>query len=98
MDFINEAEEWLKPFGYTIHSYSADRTSAIFSNYERYSPSIRCFLNENNEKRCNISDCRSYKLFLSLQTPDIAFKHKDLSQYIEVFIHYAKMAQHNPPW
>lgn len=99
MEFIEEAKEWLKQYNYELHAYSTNMKSATFSCFgEKYMPSIDCYINELGEKRCKITDCISYKLFLSLQTGEIAFKHKDIEQYIEIFIHYAKMAQHKPPW
>ena len=99
--FKEECEEWLKPFGYNIHSYSADNKSFVFINDDLESkcyPAINCFINENNEKRCIIYDNIPYKLFLKLTTGELEFKHKDLNQYIKIFDYYGTMAERYPPF
>jgi len=97
MTFREECEEWLEPLGFTLHSYSGDELTYIFTGIDL--PAITCELDvENNTKTCRITDSAPYKLFLSLSSGDIMFKHPDIEQYIKVFNHYAMMAERYPPW
>lgn len=43
--FIDECSEWLRPFGYTLHSHSGDKKTAVYTHVEAFKnqePSITC--------------------------------------------------------
>ncbi len=96
--FKKESEDFLKPFGYELHYYNGDNTKFSFSCSNKFYPAIDCFLDESGEKRMKLIDCFSYKLFLSLQSNNLSFKHPDLKQYLEVFEHYGNLASKYSPW
>lgn len=99
--FLEESLEWLKGFGYEVHSFSTDYKSITFINYrylESYYPTITCYIDENQNKYCELSDS-SLKLFLSITTNgNLPFKHPNIDEYINVFRHYSKLCAENPPW
>lgn len=95
--FYDEAVEWMATLNYSVHFHSADKTSITFmSNDLDYAyPSITCFVDENNEKRCHLSDCTSYKL-LQLKSGDLSFKHLYIQRFIDTFVHYGELAKRYP--
>lgn len=96
--FYDEAVQWMKTVNYSVHFHNGDKTSITFmSNDLDYEyPSITCFLDENNEKRCSLSNCASFKLFLRLESGDLAFKHPNIQKYINAFVHYGELARRYP--
>lgn len=97
-DFIEECTEWLEQFGYFVHNYSGNYKSCTFINTEQeHSPAIRCWITDSGEKRMQIMDSGKYKMFLTLQTGEMQFKHPDLERYLKVFRHYSMLAEQFPP-
>ena len=94
-NFIDECKEWLWPKGYYVHSYSGDKLSVNLMNENNILPMITCS-NRSWEKTCKLSDC-SYKLFLTLQSGELMFRHPDIEKYIQTFAHYTALAQDFPP-
>lgn len=100
MDFIKECEEWLAPFGYELQARSSDNKYCILSNYkylgENY-PAIECFLDDNGNKKARVSD-NSLKMFITMTTGDLQFKHPNIEKYIKVIKHYADVCENFPPF
>lgn len=99
-DFLIESEEWLKPFGYSVHSTNSEHTNVNFSNNDIYGnyPHIRCYIDKNGHKYCELTDASSYKYFLHLASGQLSFKHKDIEKYIKMFQYYGNLAVENPPF
>ena len=98
--FYNEAIEWMQSINYSEHFRSANKTSITFQSNilgECY-PAITCFINDFGEKRCKISDNVNFKMFLSLMTGVLSFKHPEILKYIEIFRHYSNLAKQFPPF
>ena len=96
--FKEECEEWLKPFGYTVHAHNPTNTSIGFLNPELdYSPYIDCFINEVGEKVCKLSG-GGVKMFCSIKSGNLIFKHPDIKKYIDALCHYSKLCYENPPF
>ena len=68
--FYNEAKKWMSELNYSEHFYNVQKTSITFqsNNLGAKYPSITCFINEIGEKRCKLSDCVHFKMFLSLNS------------------------------
>lgn len=97
--FQKECIEWLEPFGYSVHSRTGSGTSLTFTNHDaEHSPAIKCWINHSGERRAKLNSAGEFKLFLSLQSGDIQFKHPDIQRYIDVMSHYAKIAAIHSPF
>jgi len=103
--FYDEAVEWMDTVNYSVHFHSADKTSITFmcNDLDYQYPSITCFLDENNDKRCSLSNGTSFKLFLQLKSGDLSFKHPNIQKYglktvnhIDTFVHYGELAKRFP--
>ena len=98
--FYNEAHEWMQSLNYYVHFYNAEKTSITFqsNNLGAKYPAITCFINKDGEKRCKLSDNVNFKMFLSLNSGDLQFKHPKIEKYIEIFRHYSNLAEQFPPF
>lgn len=97
--FYKEASEWIQSLGYYEHIGSSDKSSVVFQSQilDGYYPTITCFINELGEKRCNLMDTQNFKMFLTLNSGDVSFKHPKILKYINVFRYYSMLAEQNPP-
>ena len=98
--FYKEATDWMQSINYSEHFRNANKTAITFQSNilgECY-PSITCFINEVGEKRCKLSDCVNFKMFFSLNSGELDFKHSNILKYIEVFRHYSNLAKQYPPF
>ena len=100
MEFIEEAKEWLKPFGYSVHSYnpSGFHVTLVYQRdlEDMHYPTITCWL-ESGQPKCQL-DYPGLKMFISLQTPELQFKHPDIERFIKVMHHYAIYCEHFNPF
>jgi len=94
-NFKKECIDWLKPFGYSV--YTSSENSVIFMCYKNNYPDIECKIEKNGKKSCKL-DNSNFKLFLTLSSGDIQFKHPHIEQYLKVFKHYADLVEKYPPF
>ncbi len=100
MDFRDECNEWLNPLGYTIHTSGGNREYYVFTKHigdTTYAPAIECSIIKG-EKKARLVDSSNYKLFLTLDSGYIQFKHPDMKHYIKVFEHYGRLVTLYPPF
>lgn len=99
MDFRKECEEWLKPLGYTIASRTANDTRYTFTSVdEHFAPAITCTLQPGGHKTCKVTGGHTLKMFLTLSSGEMMFKHPDIKKYISVLTHYEKLCHQHPPF
>lgn len=98
--FKNECDEWMQTLGYSLHSYNGSRTSLDYSSTipTGNKPIIKCFLNERNEKRCQLIGGNNFKMFLLLISGELQFKHPDIKRWISAMEFYDKLAENNSPF
>lgn len=97
--FIDQAKDWMKDFGYSLHARSGDGTWASFTSNDPgdYRPVVECFINEVKEWRVKLTG-GNLKMLLSIKSPDLPFGNKDMEKFINVAAHYAKVCEQNQPW
>lgn len=95
--FRKQAEDWLEPLGYSLHFFSADGRDLHFSNVdEEHSPGIRCTYNKGFPyvRLTTVN----FKMFFSMTTNNLQFKHPDIAKYIAVAKHYQYVCDKYPPF
>lgn len=98
-EFKKECLEWLEPLGYGINAVSGDGTTVMLANYESLGenyPHINCY-NKGYEKTVKLIGT-DFKLFLTMVSGELAFKHEDIEKYINVMKHYADVCEAHPPF
>lgn len=97
--FYEESCEWMKELNYDVSNYNSDKTYITFSpkDKETNKPLIICYI-KNGEKKCCLTNCSNFKMFLELKTSDLQFKHPDIKKYISVMTHYSDLAELYPPF
>lgn len=97
MDFKDEADEWMKSLGYSLHSTNAEHTSmSYWSNHpDGYHPIIRCWI-DNHGKHCELIGGTHFKWFIQLRTGPIQFKHPSIQVMMNYIIHYERIAEDYP--
>lgn len=98
--FGDECDDWMREYEYSRHVSSQGGESFVYTAHDIFSnkPAIHCYMKANGEKKVKVVSSNHYKLFLSLQSGDLMFKHPDIQQWIDVCEHYCTLAQNNPPW
>ena len=97
-DFRKECDDWLGPYGYTLHSSANQGRVLVFTSiFVLHRPSIQCYFNQYDEKKCKLIST-GYKMFLHLTSGDIQFKHPNIQKYIDTMEHYAMIAEKYPPF
>ncbi len=98
MSIITDTEKWLKDIGIDmhVHSYSADYKAAIFVAPD--SASIRVWESDKGERRMKIEDCVPYKMYLTLSTGEMQWKHPDTKRILDTVNYYGAMAERHPPF
>jgi hypothetical protein len=98
-EFRNECEEWLSEYGYVLHSTTINELHLTFVHpHEVNYPSIVCWLTTGNDKQCKLTSSSGFKLFLSLQSGTLTFKHPDLLKWIKTMKYYSDLCSENPPF
>lgn len=96
--FKEECEEWLYPLGYTIHTHNPDYTHISFWNTsEHHLPEITCIYNLSKEKKVKLVGGGT-RMFLSICSGELQFKHPDIERYIDTMQHYSRLCHENPPF
>lgn len=98
MTFRDECNEWLNPLGYNINIIGAEDRCLIFSHdSDIFKPSIQCFNRLDGNKHCILVG-GNLKMFLTLSTTELMFKHPEIQKFIDTIAHYAKVCEENPPF
>lgn len=90
-DFLNESEEFLKPFGFSL-SFHTDIGNKNF---------MCGFIQEGISCSCNIENGTRYmeliseplKMFITLQSGKFQYKHPNFSRYLEFMNNYVKVCK-----
>jgi hypothetical protein len=98
--FKEEATEWMAEFGYSLWCHSSDGSWLQFSSNTPgdHRPVIECKLGENGENKVMRIIGGGLRMWMTITTTDISFKHPDTQQYIDVAQHYSRLCENNPPW
>lgn len=99
MNIIEEYEAFLKEIGlgdYSVHSYSSDRKSATFMTIQ--SAAIHVWEDSHRNRRQKIYDCVPFKLFLTLTSNEMQYKHPDTKRYVDTINYYGGLAERYPPF
>lgn len=94
IDFKKECDEWLNPLGYTIYSIGSGGNNLEYSSIEPGKPSINCFI-RGSEKKCKLVGGSNCKLFITLRSGELMFKHPDIERWINLMQHYDLVISQN---
>ena len=101
-EFKQESCQWLNPLGYYLHISTSNGGALIFSNpnpnHVIEYPIILCHNPDNESPYCTVEESAVFKMFLTLTSGKIQFRHPDIEKYIKVFRHYARLVNSNPPF
>lgn len=97
-EFRKQAEEWLEPYGYSVHSHNPSWTNISFVCFDKLGenyPAITCTYSENGST-VRVHD-NGLKLFITMEADNIAFLHKDIDRWIKAIKHYTDLCLAYPP-
>ncbi len=88
--FVKECDEWLYPLGYSRYSSSGDGKYLTYtaSPLDAHKPTINCCIKENGVKFCEVIGGSSMKLFITMRSGELQFKHPRIEDWINTMIKY----------
>jgi hypothetical protein len=96
--FKEECEEWLEPLGYSIHYHNSDYSHISFCNVEKdHMPEVICVHRLDGQRFTKLTG-GGVKLFFSIVSGELQFKHPDIERFINTMQHYSKVCATNPPF
>lgn len=86
-EFKEDCISWMKELGYSESARSGDYSWIGFSHLEvgKGYPAINVYFNNGNPE-VEVLETQPYKLFLSLRSGRLAYRHKDIQDWIDYFI------------
>lgn len=100
---MDDAKGWLAEHSYGVHHYSPDGKNITFccsdTELEHYSsfPAIKVWVNETGERRCQLH-YSGLKMFLTLSSGEIQYRHPDIIKYITVMVNYVRVMESINPF